>query len=249
MTAQPENAQPEGRFSFPDWPQVLAQAPLSPAHRESYAITLRWYLSFCRRGRVPVDHGSARQFVNWAVEQKHPEPWKLERWKDALRWFFRTGYARRLPEPPPSAGPLKPVESASSVGAAQPGRAAPVDWSEWSEATRRLMRIRHLSYRTEQSYLEWVGRFVRRYGGRPSKEVGETELRAFLDGLAQVGQVSASTQRQALNALVFLFREVMGRQLGDFSDYQQAVVRQRLPVVLTRDEIRRLLGHCGRVGS
>jgi integron integrase len=242
MTAQPENAQPEGRFSFPDWPEVLAHAALSPTHREGYAITLRWYLSFCRRGRVPVDHASARQFIVWAVEQKHPEPWKLERWKDAIRWFFRTGYARRLPEPPANPEPPASPESPSAVGARESSPAAPVAWSEWIEATRRLMRIRHLSYRTEQSYLDWVGRFVRRYRDRPSKEVGEAELRAFLDDLAQAGQVSASTQRQALNALVFLFREVMGRQLGDFSDYQRAPVRQRLPVVLTREEMQRVFG-------
>jgi hypothetical protein len=60
MSAEPEKAQLARRFSFPDWPEVLAHAALSPAHRESYAITLRWYLSFCRRGRVPVD--------------PHPEP-------------------------------------------------------------------------------------------------------------------------------------------------------------------------------
>jgi len=58
MTARPENAQPDRRLHFSEWPEVLARAPLSPAHREGYAITLRWYLSFCRRGRVPVDHAS-----------------------------------------------------------------------------------------------------------------------------------------------------------------------------------------------
>ena len=149
------------------------------------------------------------------MAQKHPEPWKLERWKDAIRWFFRTGYARGLPEPPAKTEPPKPAESPSAVGARESGQAAPVAWSEWIEATRRLLRIRHLSYRTEQSYLDWVRRLVRRYRDRPSAEVREAELRAFLDELAQAGRVSASTQRQALNALVFLFREVMGRQLGD----------------------------------
>ena len=149
------------------------------------------------------------------MAQKHPEPWKLERWKDAIRWFFRTGYARRLPEPPASTEPLKPAECPSGVAARESGPNAPVAWSEWIDATRRLMRIRHLAYRTEQSYLDWVGRFARRYRDRPPSEVREAELRAFLDRLAQAGQVSASTQRQALNALVFLFREVMGRQLAD----------------------------------
>ena len=129
---------------------------------------------------------------------KHPEPWKLERWKEAIRWFFRTGYTRRLPEPPASTEPLKPAKSPSAVGARDSGQAAPVAWSEWIDATRRLMRIGHLSYRTEQSYLDWVRRFVRRYRDRPPTEVREAELRAFLDGLAQAGQVSASTQNQAL---------------------------------------------------
>jgi hypothetical protein len=61
MSARPEKAQLARRFCFPDWPEVLARASLCPAHRESYAITLRWYLSFCERGRVPVDPHTKRQ--------------------------------------------------------------------------------------------------------------------------------------------------------------------------------------------
>ncbi len=115
-------------------------------------------------------------------------------------------------------------------------------WEEWLDSLRRTLRIRHMSYRTEQTYVAWAVRFVSRQGLRIPRTVGEAEIKAFLDDLAQAGQVSASTQRQALNALVFLFREVMGRSLQDFSDYERARVRQRLPVVLTREEVRALLG-------
>ena len=94
MSASPEKAQPRTGLDFPEWPEVLAAAPLPERTRASYAITVRWYLSWCRRGRVGADHDSARQFIEWTVKEKHPEAWKLEGWKEALRWFFRAGRSK-----------------------------------------------------------------------------------------------------------------------------------------------------------
>jgi len=76
-------------FDFSHWPERLAQAPLSDRNKHSFAITIRWYLSFCRRGRGEVNHQSARDFIAWVELEKKPQPWQLEEWKEAIRWFFR----------------------------------------------------------------------------------------------------------------------------------------------------------------
>lgn len=234
---------------FPDWPSFLEASGLPPQVRSAHGLCIRWYLSWCRRGKVRVDFDSARQFVTWAQEAKAAEDWKVESWKEALRWFFRTG--RQRERIAAGAGPAgvhagegaaeDGLHSSEQGGADPPGGTPFTTWAEWMESLVRTLRIRHMSYRTEQTYVGWAQRFVAANKLRVPREVGEAEIKAFLDELAVGGRVSASTQRQALNALVFLLREVMGRTLGDFGDYERARVRQRLPVVLTREEVRSLL--------
>jgi integron integrase len=113
---------------------------------------------------------------------------------------------------------------------------------------REALRFWHYSYRTEQTYLDWIQRFVRfcrdQSGDwRHPRECGETEIQAFLSHLANERQVGASTQNQALNAVVFLYREVLTRDLGDFSDFARAKRPGRLPAVLTREECARLFNN------
>jgi hypothetical protein len=78
---------------FPQWPEALAQEELPDRLRRSFEITIRWYLGFCRRGRAEVTAQSARDFIDWAAQQKRPQDWQLEQWKGALRWLFRTAKA------------------------------------------------------------------------------------------------------------------------------------------------------------
>jgi integron integrase len=110
------------------------------------------------------------------------------------------------------------------------------------DRVRAAVRVRHYSLRTEQAYVQWIRRFVLFHGKRHPEEMGGAEVSDFLSHLAVDGGVSASTQNQALNALVFLYREVLGRPLGDLGTLVRARTKRRLPVVLTRDEVHRLLG-------
>src|SRR6266545_6972691 len=107
---------------------------------------------------------------------------------------------------------------------------------------RRAIRLRHYSRHTEEAYVAWVRRFVRFAGLRHPSELGEAEVRAFLEHLAERDQVSASTQNQAVAALLFLYEAVLGRRLAVSP---QGVVHakelQRLPVVLSREEVRAVL--------
>jgi integron integrase len=106
---------------------------------------------------------------------------------------------------------------------------------------RRAIRARHYSRRTEQAYVRWLKRFVRFHGMRHPRELGATHVTAFLSDLAVRGRVSAPTQNQALSALLFLYRQVLNVEVGWLDGLVRAKRRPRLPVVLSREEVRTLL--------
>lgn len=104
-------------------------------------------------------------------------------------------------------------------------------------------RVKHLAYRTEQSYVAWVKRFILFHNKRHPKDMGPVEIRAFLTHLACNRNVSASTQNQAMNAILFMYREVLRREPGEFSEFQPARRGKRLPTVLTVGEVKAVLSH------
>ena len=106
--------------------------------------------------------------------------------------------------------------------------------------SRRLRRLQY-SARTEQAYLGWIRRFIEANGRRHPRELGGAEVEAFLTRLAVEGRVAASTQGQALSAILFLYREVLGAQLPWMEGVVRAKRARRLPVVLSRAETQRLL--------
>ena len=108
------------------------------------------------------------------------------------------------------------------------------------DLVRQAIRVRHYSPRTEEAYGAWIRRFIVFHGKRHPRELGEREVTAFLTGLAERG-VSASTQNQALSAVLFLFQVVLGQRLGWMNDIVRAQRPVRLPVVLSRDEVASLL--------
>jgi integron integrase len=112
------------------------------------------------------------------------------------------------------------------------------------DRVRHAIRTLHYSPRTERVYVYWARRFARHYGpARDPADMGADEVRCFLSHLAVNEHVSASTQNQALCALVFLYRRVLGRNLAALDSIERAKAPRRLPVVLTRTEVRALLEH------
>jgi integrase len=107
---------------------------------------------------------------------------------------------------------------------------------------RAAIPVRHLSIRTEKTYVEWVRRYILFHGKRHPAEMGKVELEAFLSHLAVARHVSASTQAQALNALLFLYRHVLDVELPWLDEVVRAKRARRLPVVLTPAEVRAVLG-------
>ena len=107
---------------------------------------------------------------------------------------------------------------------------------------RAALRVRHYSRRTEDAYVRWIRRFILFQGRRHPAELGSAEVSAFLTDLAVRRHVSASTQNQALAALLFLYGEVLRTKVAWIADLVRAKQPRRMPVVLTRDEVRAVLG-------
>lgn len=117
----------------------------------------------------------------------------------------------------------------------------PARRSPFLEEVRAAIRVRHYSIRTEQSYVAWIVRFIRFHRMRHPRELAEPHVASFLTHLAVDLKVAASTQNQALNALNFVYKAVLHRPLGNLAGMVRAKEPQRLPVVLTHDEVARLL--------
>src|SRR5690625_2293086 len=133
-------------------------------------------------------------------------------------------------------------DKAGSPGAVSQGRRSAV----FGQVRGRIRRL-GLARRTEDAYVAWIVRFIKASGRRHPGQLGKVEVEAFLTSLAVHGNVSPSTQNQALAALLFLYREVLGQDLPWMDDIRRAKKPQRLPVVLSREEVSEVLAEMSGV--
>jgi site-specific recombinase XerD len=117
------------------------------------------------------------------------------------------------------------------------------DSSPFLDRVRAACRRKGYTYRTEKTYLRWIIRYVKHHGTQHPRGFGKEEVRDYLSYLATDRNVAASTQNQALNALLFLHRDVLGAEWEAVSDFDRAKEPERLPVVLTQEEMKELLGN------
>jgi integron integrase len=114
---------------------------------------------------------------------------------------------------------------------------------------RHVLRLKHLSFRTEEAYVAWVRRFILFHKKRHPKDMGAAEIRAFLSYLATHEHVAASTQNSALNALLFLYRHVLRQPFPQLDDLERAKRPHRVPTVLTREEAHAVLAQLSGMPS
>lgn len=150
----------------------MSESGLESRQRKSFEITIRWYLSFCKRSRVRATKRTAREFIEMAREEKGATEAVLESWREGIRWFFREGRAEMRREDSLGRRGRRPSQKERDIvrDVSVPSVEAGLKGEEfepkkprggWRAAMIRVLRIRKYAYRTEQSYLHWANRFAR----------------------------------------------------------------------------------------
>lgn len=184
---------------------------------------LRWvshYQNFCRQN---PDEGIPPESVTSFISQlaKSHEDWQILQARDAVRLYLY------FSDKSPTAN--------STVSSSDH------EWVELNERMTNALRLRHRSFRTEQSYNAWVRRFGVFLGHKSPRTIEQSDLQRFLSSLAVERKVSASTQNQAFNALLFLFRHVLDKKVSGMEATVRSNRPRKLPVVLSREEVRSIL--------
>ena len=250
-------------ISFQEWHEVLAKTgfPSEVRARMQHEI-----FRFLRFGKVKCAPASVMLAKLYIEEQEAQAGGRDEGLRAALRWFVTKGVWRPKPTADPvgaaktvviggSAQALVPVgevavSSEKRVGDRQePGRRLPQEAAQlaaqdvggtgWERDLIKAMRMKGFLFRTEQTYREWAVRFASFLRPRSPYAASGADVSAFLEKLAVEQRASFSTQKQALNALVFLMQEGLKRELGELK-FQRARKPERVPTVLSRAECQRL---------
>jgi integron integrase len=198
-------------------------------HEHDLGAYLRWIRLFrqhaAESGQEPPgsDNATVASFLELISTQHDAAQRRQARHAVGLYLFYRSGGIRKpaLSPPTPEVAPRAPGETLA-------------------DTLTRLLRLKHLSLRTEKVYLGWVSRFLAFVGSADMARLTEQELKRFLSHLAVERRVSASTQNQAFNALLFLFRNVLGVEIRGLDSVVPARRTRRLPVVLTPQEVRQI---------
>jgi integron integrase len=207
---------------FANWREALHGSGLSAGVQTVYNLAVKGYLDYCALNAISVTTESARAYMDDVALRglaKHPELWK-----DGLNWFFRAGRQHTS-----VVRGVVPAPQQADTGAVP-----------WEQRLIERLRIQHYAWRTEQTYREWAWRLADFVRPRELEAASDEDLKGFLSELAVKGRVARSTQKQALNALVFLFREALGREAGDLRGFQTSRRGPRIPTVLSRKECQRL---------
>jgi integron integrase len=198
----------------------------------------RWVEQFSRALRgVPLKERSVADVKNFLEDLKADEriaPWQVEQARDALRILYRdlfglnhkTMHSKR--------------ERTFRDSVTQP-RQLEAAYGELLKNIHAALRMRHYSPRTEEAYLSWAKRFIAFHDLNSPASLHASDIKKFLSYLATERAVSSSTQNQALNAIVFLYTEVLNRDPGDFSGFTRAKMRKRKPDPLSREQVTSLI--------
>lgn len=251
--------------SFPDWNAVLGAAVGDEAKKEGVRQAVFGFLRFCKSRRAGASVTVAKAFIAERERQAGNRDDALRR---ALRWFFKTAGLRAAQDDAAglprvagdkTTGSVRAVGASAAGGArddldashealqsARPARGAlPLPAAQdlgrvgWEQDLIRASRVAGFLWRTEQAYRGWAARFATFIAPASPYRATEVEVAAFLTELAVTQRASPSTQKQALNALVFFLQEGLHRQLGPI-DFERAYPKRRMPVVLSQEECARL---------
>ena len=204
--------------AFKDY--LLARRMTTPKAVDFYLHWVRQFYRFSQKNiGEPVSSDEIDAYLK-NLSKKH-EQWQVDQAAQAIKLyqFFETRN--------------KSASSRHALG-------TDAQWRAVADDMRNMLRLMHRSIRTESAYLGWVRRFYRYLNGKSPQSLGSSHVKDFMTYLAVEQKVSASTQNQAFNAILFLFRHTLDKDIEDISDAVRAKRTRRLPVVLCKAEINRL---------
>ncbi len=247
---------------FDEWEAVLKQtvAPeLQRGYREAI-VKFRYWLK--QTGRTP-DVETFKAHLEWKKSYLSPERYEIRR--EALRWYYKEGLRKindsevansqeAMSSDTNNDARDKKTHQAASVKERQEvpeyrtyhmtdvptAGARDLGNEPWEKHLVSRIREKHLAWQTEKTYRGWCRRFIESCGSKHLEMLNHEDIRKWLSDLAVKGRVSVATQSQALNSVVFFFREVLKRDPGDFSDFARARRGRKVPTVLTQAECKRL---------
>jgi integron integrase len=233
-------------ISFADWAACLATAKLAPGVRESHRRAIMAFLRHCKNRHTPASVAVIRGYL----DTQSPSS------REALRWFYRASRAyrptsvrteipagtteRHTPEREGGASAIvRPSRQRVERVELPPLASYDLGGADWERDLIAAMRSRGFLWRTEETYRRWASQFAQFLSPRTPYCATADDVGAFLTALAVERRAMPSTQKQALNALVFLVQEALHRELGEIP-FRRAQPRRRVPTVLTPSECQRL---------
>jgi integron integrase len=218
---------------FPAWSETLARAGLPAEIEETHRREIMSFLRFCKKAHAPATTILARQFLEPSTDAP-------SRTREALRWLFIAARqdTRHAAAPEIPSGTARPAATHRVPPPARDDRGDSI----WERDLILALRRKGLLWRTEKAYRQWAHHFSAFMQPRSPYMATADDVGAFLTQLAMNQRASPSTQKQALNALVFFLESGLNRQLAPI-DFKRAYPRQRMPVVLSREECERLFHH------
>ena len=224
-----ENPSNKAKSTLPEFQKFLLEHKLVPAKNVTFfAYWVSRFLDYAKKHGISATeyHESAIiEFLDALRSEKRLQDWQYRQADDAVRLY----YFHYL-------GKTRDRASGNDIPADVPGTLQEI---------RRLIRLRHYSYSTERTYLQWVKRFLA-YALKPGRKIAELsagDFKNFISHLALKRKVSASTQNQAFNAILFLFRHVLHIEPENLSKTVRAKRGIRLPTVLSVDEVKKIFTH------
>jgi len=221
---------------LPDFQAFLRNRKLLPEkHIPYYAYWASRFLDFSNKNTQSDHNKLILEFMDSLQKDKDVPDWQIRQAHQAVQLYL-ANFEGKVGSDVASQSATTAVENS--------------DTDQIIKEMKRIIRLRHYSYSTERSYLDWAKRFfdyVKATKGNNELSVPD-DIKQYLSHLAIKRRVSASTQNQAFNALLFLFREVIGRDVGNLGDTVRAKRGTRLPVVLTADEVKALFGSMSGTG-
>lgn len=216
-----------------DFQAFLSQLGTVPETKIMFYIHwVQRFLKSCNYELENINKERVSQYLDSLDGDEKIADWQVRQAADAVILYVE----QYLKKPLQMINPLSEDSRLNSID-----QKVALSWEETLEEAKTLIRLRHYSFSTEKTYLGWIARFKTYMQDRELHLLEANDVKKYLTHLALHGRVSASTQNQAFNALLFFYRHILHLEMGELTSVARAKRRMNLPTVLSRDEVKRLL--------